>query len=55
MMKTIADIVKFNLEKEGYTVNLAYDGDEAIKKVYEVLPDLILLDIMLPKRMDFKF
>ncbi len=53
--KSIADIVKFNLEKEGYEVYLAYDGEEAVKRVYEVLPDLILLDIMMPKKMDFKF
>ncbi len=52
--KSIADIVKFNLEKEGYTVDLAYDGEEAIGKVYEVLPDLILLDIMLPKKDGFQ-
>ena len=52
--KSIADIVKFNLEKEGYTVDLAYDGEEAVKKVYEVLPDLVLLDIMLPKKDGFQ-
>lgn len=52
--KSIGDIVKFNLEKEGYMVELAYDGEEAIKKVYEVLPDLILLDIMLPKKDGFQ-
>lgn len=52
--KSIADIIKFNLEKEGYTVDLAYDGEEAIKKVYEVLPDLVLLDIMLPKKDGFQ-
>ncbi len=48
--KSIADIIKFNLEKEGYIVDLAYDGEEAIEKVYKVLPDLVLLDIMLPKK-----
>ena len=52
--KSIADIVKFNLEKEGYKVSLAYDGEEAIKKTYEVLPDLILLDIMMPKKDGFQ-
>ncbi|OEH93077.1 response regulator YycF [Bacillus solimangrovi] len=46
----IADILQFNLEKEGFEVTCAYDGDEAIEKVYEVNPDLILLDIMLPQR-----
>ena len=52
--KSIADIVKFNLENEGYEVHLAYDGEEAVKQVYEVLPDLILLDVMMPKKDGFQ-
>ena len=48
--KPIADILEFNLKKEGFTVFCAYDGDEALDKVEEVKPDLLLLDIMLPKR-----
>ncbi|GEL06143.1 response regulator YycF [Rummeliibacillus stabekisii] len=48
--KPIADILQFNLIKEGYKVVCAYDGDEALKKVEEIKPDLMLLDIMLPKR-----
>ncbi|ART78460.1 response regulator YycF [Sutcliffiella horikoshii] len=48
--KPIADILKFNLQKEGYEVYCAYDGEEAVNKVEEVRPDLILLDIMLPQR-----
>jgi two-component system response regulator VicR len=44
----IADILQFNLQKEGYEVICAYDGEEALQKVEEVMPDLILLDIMLP-------
>ncbi|MFC6314777.1 response regulator YycF [Lapidilactobacillus achengensis] len=47
--KPISDIVKFSLTKEGYDVYVAYDGEEALKKVEEVNPDLILLDLMLPK------
>jgi two-component system, OmpR family, response regulator VicR len=46
----IADILKFNLEKEGYEVVCAYDGDDAIKLAEEEKPDLILLDIMLPNK-----
>src|SRR5690625_4366565 len=46
--KPIADILKFNLEKEGYDVLVAYDGNEAINLVHENEPDLLLLDIMLP-------
>ena len=47
--KPISDIVKFNLSKEGYEVYTAYDGEEAIEQAEEVVPDLILLDLMLPK------
>ncbi|KQL41503.1 MULTISPECIES: response regulator YycF [Bacillaceae] len=48
--KPIADILKFNLEKEGFEIVCAYDGEEALQKVDEFLPDLVLLDIMLPIR-----
>ncbi len=47
--KPISDIIKFNLVKEGFNVVVAYDGDEALKLVYQYQPDLILLDVMLPK------
>ncbi|WP_262315243.1 response regulator YycF [Lacticaseibacillus parakribbianus] len=47
--KPISDIVKFNLNKEGYDVVTAYDGEEALAKVESEEPDLILLDLMLPK------
>ncbi|SMO68344.1 response regulator YycF [Melghirimyces algeriensis] len=46
--KPIADILQFNLGKEGYDVTCVYDGEEAIKRVMESPPDLILLDLMLP-------
>lgn len=48
--KPIADILKFALEKEGYQVVCAYDGEEALRLVHQEKPDLILLDIMLPGR-----
>ncbi|GIO23950.1 response regulator YycF [Oceanobacillus sp. J11TS1] len=44
----IADILKFNLEKEGYQVVVANDGDTAIELAESERPNLILLDIMLP-------
>lgn len=47
--KPIVDILKFNLEKEGFITTVAYDGEEAIKLALSVNPDLILLDLMLPK------
>ena len=48
--KPIADIIEFNLKKEGFEVHCAYDGNDAIQKVEDIQPDLILLDIMLPGR-----
>lgn len=47
--KPIVDILKFNLEKEGYSTAVAYDGEEAINIALSIKPDLILLDLMLPK------
>lgn len=44
----IADILKFNLEKEGYQVICAYDGGSAVELAFSEQPDLILLDLMLP-------
>lgn len=46
----IADILEFNLRKEGYEVVCAYDGEEALQKVEEEHPDMVLLDVMLPLR-----
>jgi len=46
--KPIADILKFNLEKEGYDVICCFDGNDAIELAETENPDLILLDIMLP-------
>ncbi|SHJ96228.1 response regulator YycF [Tepidibacter formicigenes] len=47
--KSISDILKFNLSKEGYQTEVAHDGEEAINKTFEFKPDLILLDVMIPK------
>jgi len=47
--KPISDIIKFNLEKEGYEVVVAFDGEEALEKVESEKPDLLVLDLMLPK------
>ncbi|WP_347438405.1 response regulator YycF [Fodinisporobacter ferrooxydans] len=50
----IAEILNFTLSKEGYDVNVAYDGEEAIEIAQKVHPDLILLDVMLPKKDGFQ-
>lgn len=51
--KSIADILRFNLELKNYRVSAAYDGEEGLAKAREENPDLILLDIMLPKMIGF--
>ena len=45
----IAQLLKYNLEKEGYRVSVAGDGEEALLLAEEGKPDLVLLDWMLPK------
>ncbi|HYF22592.1 MAG TPA: phosphate regulon transcriptional regulator PhoB [Caulobacteraceae bacterium] len=45
----LATLLQYNLEKEGYKVALAADGEEALVQVDERLPDLVVLDWMLPK------
>jgi two-component system response regulator VicR len=47
--KNIVDILKFNLEREGFSTIEAYDGEEGLNKALKCDPDIILLDIMLPK------
>ena len=47
--KPISDIIKFNLNKEGYETITAFDGREALKKFEEESPDLIILDLILPE------
>jgi two-component system response regulator VicR len=50
----IADILKFNLEREGYLVANAYDGEEALQMTFSEKPDLVLLDVMIPKKDGFQ-
>ncbi|MBN1637571.1 MAG: response regulator transcription factor [Ignavibacteriales bacterium] len=45
----ILDFLKYNLEKEGYSVFTALDGEQALQVAKKELPDLIILDIMMPK------
>ena len=42
------EVLKYNLESEGYTVSFAVNGEEALLMISEVLPDVIVLDWMLP-------
>ena len=52
--KPISDILKFNLEKEGYKTKQAFDGEEGLKLSKEEDFDLVLLDVMLPKMDGFQ-
>ncbi len=47
--KTLVKALSFNLEKEGFRVEQAFDGEEALKKVFDLKPDIVVLDLMLPE------
>ena len=51
--KNIVDILRFNLQREGYRTCEAYDGEDGLNKARSENPDLILLDVMLPKMIGF--
>lgn len=53
--QSIVTLLKYNLEQSGYVVEVAQDGEEALQKEKETKPDLIVLDVMLPKRMALKY
>jgi DNA-binding response OmpR family regulator len=48
--KKTVELVKLYLERDGYKVDMAYDGNEGLRKAREFHPDLIVLDLMLPGR-----
>ena len=45
----VMELIRYNLAKEGFNCDAAYDGREALKKAQAILPDLVLLDLMLPE------
>jgi two-component system, OmpR family, phosphate regulon response regulator PhoB len=47
--EALSQLLKYNLEKEGYRVAVAMDGEEAMVMADEIKPDLVILDWMLPK------
>lgn len=51
--KNIVDILRYNLQKEKYRTLEAYDGEDGLNKARSEQPDLILLDVMLPKMNGF--
>ena len=51
--KNIVDILRFNLQRAGYQTLEAYDGEDGLAQAVSANPDLILLDVMLPKKNGF--
>lgn len=47
--RALTDVLLYNLEREGYEVLVAHDGQEGLRKAQMQTPDLIILDLMLPK------
>ena len=50
----LVETIRFSLQAEGYTVLVAYSGEDALNQARKENPDLILLDIMLPKLDGYK-
>ena len=46
--RALTDVLTYNLQREGYETIVAHDGQEGLRKAQTLLPDLILLDLMLP-------
>jgi len=46
--RDLTDVLSYNLQREGYETIVAHDGQEGLRKAQTLLPDLILLDLMLP-------
>jgi DNA-binding response OmpR family regulator len=50
----ILDTLAFRLEQRGYRVIKAHDGEEALKEIREFIPDLVILDVMMPKENGYR-
>jgi two-component system phosphate regulon response regulator PhoB len=46
--RQLTDVLRYNLERDGYEVTIAHEGQEGLRKAQAQLPDLVLLDLMLP-------
>jgi two-component system phosphate regulon response regulator PhoB len=46
--RALTDVLTYNLQREGYDTMIAHDGQEGLRKAQMLLPDLIILDLMLP-------
>jgi DNA-binding response OmpR family regulator len=50
----IVRLVQINLERAGYRVSVAFDGQEGMERVRELRPDLVILDVTMPKKDGFE-
>ena len=50
----IRELVNMTLMDEGFEIHEACDGEEAINKAFEIKPDLVILDVMMPKKVGYK-
>ena len=50
----IVETLKFILEAQGYTCFCAYNGEDGLNKAKEIMPNLIILDVMMPKINGYK-
>jgi DNA-binding response OmpR family regulator len=51
----VSSMLKSRLERDGFSVEQAFDGDEGVQKMRSVRPDLVILDVILPKMSGFEF
>lgn len=52
--KSIVDAISYAFRREGYIVETAYNGEEALKKIFEFQPQIMILDVMMPKLSGFE-
>lgn len=52
--KNIRTLIEMNLKRAGYDVITASDGDEALEKIHKENPDLVVLDVMMPRKDGFE-
>ncbi len=50
MIKTFVRYLNQNWKKKGFSVDMAHDGEEGLKKVKQNTPDILILDVMMPKK-----
>lgn len=47
--ENLVELLRFRLEANGYKVETAYNGEEGLEKIKKIKPDIVVLDVMMPK------